>query len=137
MTRYSIAICDDEEDVRSLFHDWVSKAKYDVDVKEYSGGDELIKDIDAGAGIDILFLDIAMGKNDGIETAKELGRRIEASGKSMRASRPLIIFVTGIPDRMGDAFGVKAFDYLLKPVSQAAFESELHRAIEELERLDA
>ncbi|MBQ6407971.1 MAG: response regulator, partial [Butyrivibrio sp.] len=81
MTMYSIAICDDEEDVRSLFHDWVSKAKYDVDVKEYSGGDELIKDIDAGAGIDILFLDIAMGKNDGIETAKELGRRIEASGK--------------------------------------------------------
>ncbi|MBQ6407518.1 MAG: response regulator, partial [Butyrivibrio sp.] len=81
MTRYSIAICDDEESVRSIFHDWVSKAKYDADVKEYSGGDELIKDIDAGAGIDILFLDIAMGKNDGIETAKELGRRIEASGK--------------------------------------------------------
>ena len=137
MTRYSIAICDDEEDVRSIFHDWVSKAKYDADVKEYSGGDELIKDIDAGAGIDILFLDIAMGKNDGIETAKELGRRVEASGKSMRASRPLIIFVTGIPDRMGDAFGVKAFDYLLKPVSQASFESELHRAVEELQRLDA
>ena len=137
MTRYSIAICDDEEAVRSIFHDWVSKAKYDADVKEYSGGDELIKDIDAGAGIDILFLDIAMGKNDGIETAKELGRRIEASGKSMRASRPLIVFVTGIPDRMGDAFGVKAFDYLLKPVSQASFESELHRAVEELQRLDA
>ena len=36
MTRYRIAICDDEEDVRSLFHDWVSKAKYDVDVKEYT-----------------------------------------------------------------------------------------------------
>ena len=137
MTRYSIAICDDEESVRSIFHDWVSKAKHNADVKEYSGGDELIKDIDAGAGIDILFLDIAMGKNDGIETAKELGRRIEATGKSMRASRPLIVFVTGIPDRMGDAFGVKAFDYLLKPVSQASFESELHRAVEELQRLDA
>lgn len=137
MTRYRIAVCDDEEAVRSIFHDWVSKAKHNADVKEYSGGDELIKDMDSGTWIDILFLDIAMGKNDGIETAKELGRRVEASGKSMRASRPLIIFVTGIPDRMGDAFGVKAFDYLLKPVSQAAFESELHRAIEELERLDA
>ena len=38
---------------------------------------------------------------------------------------------------MGDAFGVKAFDYLLKPVSQASFEGELHRAVEELQRLDA
>ena len=38
---------------------------------------------------------------------------------------------------MGDAFGVKAYDYLLKPVSQPVFEGELRRAIEELKRLDA
>ena len=37
----------------------------------------------------MIFLDIAMGGTDGIEAAKALGERIEGSGRSIRASRPL------------------------------------------------
>ena len=137
MEKYCFAVCDDEKAVRNLLHGWLSDSSYKADIKEYPSGEELIKDIDAGIKIDVLFLDIAMGGNDGIETARELGMRIEHNGKSMRASRPLIIYVTGIPDRMGDAFGVKAYGYLLKPVSHASFDGELHRAVEELKKLDA
>ena len=137
MGKYCFAVCDDEKAVRDLLHGWLSDSSYNADIKEYSSGEELIKAIDAETRIDVLFLDIAMGGNDGIETARELGMRIEDNGKSMRASRPLIIYVTGIPDRMGDAFGVKAYGYLLKPVSRASFDGELHRAVEELKKLDA
>ena len=137
MEKYCFAICDDEKEVRNLLRGWLSNSSYKAEIKEYASGEELIEDIDAGVRIDVLFLDIAMSGNDGIETARELGIRIEHDGKSMRASRPLIIYVTGIPDRMGDAFGVKAYGYLLKPVSQASFDGELHRAVEELKKLDA
>lgn len=137
MTRYCIAICDDEEPVRSLLSGWIMKSKYSAEVKEYSCGEELLKAIDEGLKLDVLFLDIAMNESDGFETAKELVKRIESTGKSVRASRPLIIFVTGIPDRMGEAFDVKAFGYLLKPVSRDDFENSLYGAIEELKRLDA
>ena len=117
MDKYRFAVCDDEEAVRSLISGWLLKSPYKAEIKEYDSGEELLRDIDAGVNPDILFLDIAMGGADGIETARELGKRVENNGRSMRASRPLIIYVTGIPDRMGDAFGVKAYDYLLKPVS--------------------
>ncbi len=137
MKKCCFAICDDEYEVRHLLQSWLADSSYNADVKEYSSGEELLRDMDQGTQIDVLFLDIAMGNADGIETAKELAHRIERSGKSMRASRPLIIFVTGIPDRMGDAFGVSAYGYLLKPVSKEMLESELHRAVTELNRLDA
>ncbi len=137
MDKYRFAVCDDEGAVRNLLSTWLLKSPYKAEIKEYSSGEELLKDIDAGAKLDILFLDIAMGGTDGIDTARELGMRVEKNGRSMRASRPLIIYVTGISDRMGDAFGVKAYDYLLKPVSQPVFEGELRRAVEELKRLDA
>lgn len=137
MDKYRFAVCDDEEAVRSLISGWLLKSPYKAEIKEYDSGEELLRDIDAGVNPDILFLDIAMGGADGIETARELGKRVENNGRSMRASRPLIIYVTGIPDRMGDAFGVKAYDYLLKPVSQPVFDGVLRRAVEELLRLDA
>ena len=137
MDKYRFAVCDDEEAVRSLISGWLLKSPYKAEIKEYDSGEELLRDIDAGVNPDILFLDIAMGGADGIDTARELGKRVENNGRSMRASRPLIIYVTGIPDRMGDAFGVKAYDYLLKPVSQPAFDGVLRRAVEELLRLDA
>ena len=113
MEKYHFAVCDDEKAVRELLSGWLSDSPYKAQISEYSSGEELIKDIDAGTRIDVLFLDIAMGASDGIEIAKKLVTRIENNGKSMRASRPLIIYVTGIPDRMGDAFGVKAYGYLL------------------------
>ena len=137
MEKYHFAVCDDEKAVRDLLHGWLSDSPYRAQISDYSSGEELIKDIDTGTRIDVLFLDIAMGASDGIEIAKELVTRIENNGKSMRASRPLIIYVTGIPDRMGDAFGVKAYGYLLKPVSRPSFDGELHRAVEELKKLDA
>ncbi len=37
---------------------------------------------------------------------------------------------------MGDAFGVNAYDYLLKPVSQPVFDGVLRKAVNELLRID-
>ncbi len=137
MEKMCFAICDDEKVVRELLYGWLSESVYDAEIKEYSSAEDLMNDIDSGAKIDVLFLDIAMDGTDGIVAAKALGERIEESGRSIRASRPLIIFVTGIPDRMGDAFGVRAYGYLLKPISKAVFDSELRRAVEELKKMDA
>ncbi len=137
MGKYTIAICDDEKEIRQLLHGWLASSEFDANIVEYDSAETLINEIDTGNIIDVLFLDIAMGKTDGIEAARTLGKRIENDGRSIRASRPLIIFITGIPDRMGDAFGVRAYGYLLKPISKASFESELKRAVDELKKLDA
>ena len=82
MDKYRFAVCDDEEAIRNLIAGWLSKSPYEAEIKEYDSGEELIRDIDAGINFDILFLDIAMGGTDGIDTARELGMRVEKNGRS-------------------------------------------------------
>ena len=75
MNKYCIAICDDEEPVRCLLREWTRTSTPGAEVKEYSGGKELLKDIDEGLRLDVLFLDIALEEGDGFETAKELEKK--------------------------------------------------------------
>ena len=82
MDKYRFAVCDDEETVRSLIAGWLSKSPYEAEIKEYVSGEELIRDIDAGIKLDILFLDIAMGGADGIDIARELGMRVESTDRT-------------------------------------------------------
>jgi two-component system response regulator AlgR len=57
---------------------------------------------------DLLLLDIAMPRMDGVSLARVLERR---------ATRPAVIFVTAYDHYALDAFDVAAVDYLLKPVA--------------------
>jgi len=57
---------------------------------------------------DLLLLDIAMPRMDGVSLARILERR---------AVRPAVIFVTAYDHYALDAFDVAAVDYLLKPVA--------------------
>ena len=133
--KLKIGICDDEAGSRHLITTYLYEINPENDVEQFSSGEELLAREDIGS-LDVLFLDIAMGKKDGMSVAKEISDSISANGKSHRMSKLLIIFITGIPDRIGDAFGVNAFDYLIKPVSRDKLESVLRRAEKELALLD-
>lgn len=61
---------------------------------------------------DILFLDIKMPGQSGLEAAAELNRRWPPQRPA-----PHIVFVTAYQDHAVDAFEQAAADYLLKPVS--------------------
>ena len=66
---------------------------------------------------DILFLDISMPFENGIEFAQTIQRL-----------NILIVFVTAHPNHAIDAFKVSAFDYLLKPVQIKDLQQALSRA---------
>jgi two-component system response regulator AlgR len=68
---------------------------------------------------DLLLLDIAMPGMDGIDVAREIGRR---------ADRPAVIFVTAFDQFAVSAFEVEAVDYLVKPVDPKRLERALDRA---------
>ncbi|MFZ6871761.1 LytR/AlgR family response regulator transcription factor [Undibacterium sp. Di27W] len=69
--------------------------------------------------VDVVFLDIQMPKESGLE----LARSLLAQGKP-----PLIIFVTAYNAHAIDAFELQALDYLLKPYSSDRFAKALERA---------
>ena len=75
---------------------------------------------------DVLFLDIKMPGQTGIEAAEELAERWEGP-----APFPHVVFVTAYDDYAVQAFEQAAADYVLKPVNEA----RLARTVERLQGL--
>jgi two-component system LytT family response regulator len=69
--------------------------------------------------IDVLFLDIRMPRESGLELAHTLARQ---------EAPPLVIFVTAYDTHAVEAFRVHALDYLLKPLDDADLARALTRA---------
>jgi two-component system LytT family response regulator len=68
---------------------------------------------------DVVFLDIQMPRESGLELARELSRQ---------PAPPLIIFVTAYNTHAVDAFEVHALDYLLKPIDDTRLAQAIERA---------
>lgn len=116
-----IGICDDEKEVHVKMKHYMEIYAKDrgisyILVHFLSGLDLLLKE-DA-ADLDILFLDIEMPGQDGIETAFQLQKR-EISYK--------IIMLTGKTERFKEAFKIGAFRFVTKPIQ----EQELFEAMDD------
>lgn len=110
---YKIAVCDDDDrilqEVKSLILEWKSEIQVDC----FSSGEALIENY---IPYEAIFLDIDMTGMNGIETGKKI-RSMDMETK--------IIYLTAYRDYVAGAFGVHAFQYLLKPVNKKAVWSVL------------
>lgn len=114
-----IAVCDDEKSIRKQVIDLIMQEKdrqnVNVEVIEFSTGENLLLSIENREKIDIIYLDIKMSETDGIETAKAIKR-----------INPYIIlmFVSGYEEQLYSAFEARPFGFIRKPIEQKHF-SEL------------
>lgn len=120
-----IGLCDDEhselEKLRRLVEDYGAQRKLDFRIHEFSSGEALLASCGEGLDLDIVFLDVYMAALDGLAVA----RKIRSFDQSC-----CIIFVTSSREHAIDGYGVRALQYLLKPVSPAGLASALDLAIE-------
>lgn len=77
----------------------------------------------ATQAVDVIFLDIRMPRESGLELAHDL-----AHDPALQAAPPLVIFVTAYDTHAVEAFRVHALDYLLKPLDDAELAKALTRA---------
>ena len=126
---YRVAICDDTSLQREINADlleiYSSRNIQDFDVRLFASGTELLSYIRKNGAFDIYILDQVMPLMDGISTAEKV-RTLDEDG--------IIIFVSSVSDAVFDAFKVRAFGYLLKPVGGEVFADILNRAVCELDR---
>ncbi len=129
----NIAVCDDEENIRSYIKQLVEMQNISCRMIEFSSGEELLRfwEQEDREQIDILFLDISMDGTDGMKTAEQIRDWKEEREEPMWGSLPLLIFVTGYPEYMQKAFSVNAFQYLVKPVDEKEFEDVFAQALRE------
>lgn len=120
----NIAACDDDPAELALIEGYVQRysIRYDNEITfaGYSSGEELLKDYERGK-YDLIFLDVEMGKMDGIMTAERI-RHIPDHDVN-------IIYVSNYPQYMQASFGVRAAQYLTKPISFEIFENKVNEVI--------
>lgn len=105
---YKIAVCDDEETVSAQVKELITEWNPSVDVVCFSSGEALLENYQS---YEAVFLDIDMAGMNGIETGKAI-RKLDKDTK--------IVYLTAYRDYVSGAFGVHAFQYLLKPVNKKA-----------------
>ena len=82
---------------------------------------------------DVLFFDIRMPGQSGLEAAAELAERWPAAGAQARPFAQLV-FVTAYDHYAISAFEAQAMDYLLKPVENARLQKTIERLQQRLAR---
>lgn len=133
-----IAICDDEEYIRTYLRRLLQQQEPACSITEFSSGEELLAyqgQRGRTEAIDILFLDITLQDMDGMAVARQLRRSMERQDKAIWGSLPLLIFVTGSVEYMRSAFSVNAFQYLVKPVKESELQAVFAQAVREYQHL--
>lgn len=118
--KLKIAICDDEsilcEELKKMILDFCPEYRIDI----FHSGRELLK---ISKIYDLIFLDIEMPEENGMEIAKKL---------RTQNSKNYIIFLTSHTEYMPEAFKVKAFRFLQKPLTANCLNEALTNAQVEL-----
>lgn len=115
-----VAICDDEKVIADRIREQLIQYKPEYTVDLYLSGEDLLKSKEE---YDLFFLDIEMPGMSGMDVATELRNR-EYEGN--------LVFLTSHTEYMADAFKVKAFRFLQKPIVDAAFEEAVDEAEKEI-----
>lgn len=68
----------------------------------------------------VILLDIQMQGQSGMDLARELRRRGDKSA---------VIFITGLPDYIGEGYDVNAVHYLIKPINESKLFEAMEKAI--------
>ncbi len=120
---YQIGLCDDEEyqiKLNGLYlREIASKKGLDIECHGFKSGKQVLKYLSV-KHLDVLFLDIDLGEESGIEIAAQLAARYPEL---------VVIFVTGHREFTGEAFEVEAMGYLVKPFDIKKMESILSKAL--------
>lgn len=127
----NVAICDDNVSVtgkiETMLQNIAKKNFIQMDTEVFWEGEHLSEAIEQGRCFDIIFLDIEMGREDGITVA----RRIRKIDKKL-----LIVYVTSYEIYMKESFEVRPFRFLVKPVNEKQLEDCFQAAYEDINTED-
>ena len=124
-----IAFCDDEMEVlhqmNELLYRYQVERNDDITSAAFQSQFELLTEIEKGIRPDILFLDVVMPGQNGMDVAKEI-RQYDTNMK--------IIFLTSSPEFAVESYTVGAYFYQLKPIWEESFFRLMDSVLSECEK---
>lgn len=119
-----IAVCDDEKQDREQLCGDLRALWREAEIDAFENGADVFRRIQQGYYYSLVFLDIFMSRENGIETGKEI--------RTYFPEIPLV-YISNSRDFGPEAFELDALHYLVKPYSREALQ-EVKRRFEELGR---
>lgn len=124
-----VALCDDDpfmiNEINALFDQYCAEHGQEITCTEFHSPLELLAEIEKGTHFDILFLDIIMPGQNGINVAKEIRQHDHAVK---------IIFLTSSSEFAVESYSVNAFYYYVKPIEAESFCRLMDSAISQCEK---
>lgn len=125
-----IAFCDDDisvlDELNELMKQYCAEHIREMVCSAFHSPLELLTEIEKGVRFDILFLDVIMPGQNGINVAKEI-RQYDDMAK--------IIFLTSSSEFAVESYAVNAYFYLIKPVCADKVFQLLDSVISECEKM--
>ena len=124
-----IAFCDDDMEVLHQMNELLDRYRVerneDITYAAFQSPFELLTEIEKGIRPDILFLDVVMPGQNGMDVAKEI-RQYDTNMK--------IIFLTSSPEFAVESYSVGAYFYQLKPIWEESFFRLMDAVLSECEK---
>ncbi len=124
-----IAFCDDDMEVLHQMNELLDRYRVerneDITYAAFQSPFELLTEIEKGIRPDILFLDVVMPGQNGMDVAKEI-RQYDTNMK--------IIFLTSSPEFAVESYSVGAYFYQLKPIWEGSFFRLMDAVLAECEK---
>lgn len=124
-----IAFCDDDMEVLHQMNELLDRYRVerneDITYAAFQSPFELLTEIEKGIRPDILFLDVVMPGQNGMDVAKQI-RQYDTNMK--------IIFLTSSPEFAVESYSVGAYFYQLKPIWEESFFRLMDAVLAECEK---
>ena len=124
-----IAICDDEilitRKIERMLENIAQNIMIEINTDVFYDGNTLVDHINRGNRYDIIYLDIEMEKQNGVDAARNI-RKLDYN--------VLIIYVTSHESFVREVFEVSAFRFIVKPIESQIFEKYFLDAKKEILR---
>jgi DNA-binding LytR/AlgR family response regulator len=118
---YNIGICDDDKILCSEIEQWIlNRSMHDfenIETDVFLSGEDLLKHLELGKTLDLLFLDIELGKINGVEAGRYIRKNL--SNETMH-----IVYISAKQGYAMDLFDNRPLNFLVKPLKkEKLFES--------------
>lgn len=126
-----IAICDDEEvfldEIRNIITKMQEKIEQRIHIETFSNSKSLLFAMEKRDSFDILFMDIELGNENGIEITEKIKKKYPGL---------VVIYVTSHQEYVYEIFKTEPLDFIRKPLDKNRIEECLFRALDKCYNLD-
>lgn len=124
-----ISICDDDSNMLNMLKAWVEEFmdESECQIQLYDNGIDLIYEVEHNEIPEIIFMDIKLKNDNGIDVAKIIKKYKDDA---------VIIFISGYSEYFEDSFEADPVYFLVKPIKKESFTKAMEKAFEKITSKD-